>query len=242
MKNIFLFAFVSFYSLIGFCQTEFYSINYNKFPKKKTKDAYTPYAYASIGLKDNANMVKLPFKEKTKEQLYQALLAYGKEKSFLRLSYNEGVDKGRIEFKDFVTLGTKENCMADLYALTFLEAFFYDRDYIGIRINLRKSKIYATVSDAKLKLTPNDDVASLDDTPFNEFKFIQPSNEEIMFSYGYLFGLDKKNLSIKLAYPDSIFDIEGNIINPYNKSLIEKYYDKHILDLKAFLENYFIEN
>ena len=41
---------------------------------------------------------------------------------------------------------------------------------------------------------------------------------------------------MRLAYPDSIYDPEGNIVNAYNKQVIERFYDHHLVALKKYLD------
>jgi hypothetical protein len=39
-----------------------------------------------------------------------------------------------------------------------------------------------------------------------------------------------------LAYPDSVFDPKGNVVNAYNKEAIEDFYNSYVASLKTYLD------
>jgi hypothetical protein len=74
------------------------------------------------------------------------------------------------------------------------------------------SKIYASIFDAKLVISPGNDVVSENDVPFNEYKFVQPTTIKMQSSIapgGIIGAATSKKINYKLAFPESIFDAKA---------------------------------
>jgi len=191
--------------------------------------------------RDNSNAV-LNFGGKTKKQLYEAIMQYVKARPTLVLK-PKATNEHLITYRDFVTVGSIDSCFADLVALTYVYAIPED-GLVKVSFGIN-STIFATIFKAKLQITPDDDVASIGDAPFNEYKYVQPADDGVLQNRSaartMLLGSGVKRVkrSLKEAYPDSIFDPEGKIVNPFNKRIIENYYDWYAADLNYFIQDYF---
>ena len=131
-----------------------------------------------------------------------------------------------LYYRDFATICTMEKCMANLVALTYINIA---PENGNVKVNLGiTSKIYSTIFGAKLNINPDDIVVSENDVPFNEYVFSQGANQK----KSPIFQTVKE---LKLAYPESIFDSQGKIVNPANKATIENFYNGYVEDLKKFL-------
>lgn len=213
----------------SFSQEKYFAVNYYKATGRGWGDG----AYGRVEINNPQHEVSLPFKGKTPEQLYNGLLSYMKNRPGLKITYNKGVKSGFFQYRDFSFIGTKDKCFADLVALTYIGVVFDKPDSILITLGVT-SKIFASIFDARLQITPDDDVASVNDAPFNEYQCMQPADERVMVT-----STRTQKRELKQAYPDSVFDPDGKIVNAYNKELIEKYFDNYITDLKTYLEDYF---
>ncbi|MET3875951.1 hypothetical protein [Chitinophaga sp. OAE865] len=184
--------------------------------------------------------VKLSYNGKKQRQLLEGILEYLKNRPTLKIDtiLNGGTV---VVYRDFATIGNKQNCFADLTGLIYMFAV-PEEGYISIRAG-GNSKIYASVFDAKLRISPGDDVVSEQDVPFNEFKFIQPTDgrtQSAVSPHGGLLGqATSRKINYKLAYPDSIFDPDGKVVNANNKKIIETFFDGYIADLDQFLKSKF---
>gem|GEM_PF-2633997 len=201
------------------------------------KGSYDGRNYGKVRPLNNQYAVKLSYNGKSQKQLLEGILEYLKNRPTLKIDtiLNGG---SCVVYRDFATVGNKQNCFADLTALTYLFAV-PEEGYISIN-NGSISKIYASVFDAKLRISPGGDVVSEEDVPFNEYKFVQPTDgrtQSAVSPHGGLLGhATSRKINYKLAYPDSIFDPDGKIVNPANKKLIEAFFDGYIADLDQFLK------
>lgn len=194
-------------------------------------------SYGRIRPLNNQFDVTLPYSGKNKKQLLEGILDYLKNRPALKIDtiLNGGTV---VVYRDFATIGNKQNCFADLTGLVYMFAIPED-GYISIRPS-GNSKIFATVFDAKLRISPGGDVVSEQDVPFNEFKYIQPADgrtQSAVSPHGGLLGkATSRKIDYKLAYPDSIFDPDGKVVNANNKKIIESFFDGYIADLDQFLK------
>lgn len=173
---------------------------------------------------DNKKEIILSYSGKTQKQLMVAIHQYLKERPQLKI---DSENSTYLYYKDFATICTIEKCMADLVALTYINIA---PENGNIKVNLGvASKIYSTVFGAKLNINPDDIVVSENDVPFNEYVFIQTENQKKSAIYQTV-------KELKLAYPESIFDAQGKIVNPTNKATIENFYNGYVADLKKFLD------
>ncbi|HEY8956911.1 hypothetical protein [Chitinophaga sp.] len=184
--------------------------------------------------------VTLSYSGKNRKQLLEGILDYLKNRPTLKIDtvLNGGTV---VVYRDFATIGSKQNCFADLTGLIYMFAV-PEEGYISIRPG-GNSKIFATVFDAKLRISPGGDVVSEQDVPFNEFKYIQPADgrtQSAVSPHGGLLGkATSRKIDYKLAYPDSIFDPDGKVVNTNNKKIIEAFFDGYIADLDQFLKTKF---
>jgi hypothetical protein len=188
---------------------------------------------------DDPEYVKLAYPGKTKEQLYDAVMNYVKSHPGLKLDYNNDTKKTFLAYRDFATIGDKKKCAADIVSLTYIGVVTDLKDTLLVSYS-RASRIFSTVFDAKLVISPGNDVVSEGDAPFNEYQFAVPADGKAQSSiapYGGLVGAATSHrINYKLAYPESVFDSNGKIINPTNKKVIEDFFDGYILDLKDYLD------
>lgn len=186
----------------------------------------------------------LHFGGKSKQQLYEGIMQYLKARPGFLLK-PKSTNEHLITYRDFTKVGSIDSCFADLVALTFVYAIPED-GLVKISFGIT-SKIYATIFNAQLKITPDDNIASVGDLPFNEYKYVQPADESVIKSrstahtmlLGSSTGYKTGKRSLKEAYPDSVFDPEGNVVNQVNKRIIENFYDWFAADINAFLQGYF---
>ncbi|EJL75809.1 hypothetical protein [Chryseobacterium populi] len=183
--------------------------------------------------------VKLAYPGKTKEQLYDAVTDYVKSHSGLKLDYSNDTKKTFLAYRDFATIGDKKKCSADLVSLAYIMVVTDLKDTLLVSYS-STSKIFSTIFDAKLRISPGNDVISEGDIPFNEYKFVQPEDGRTQSSIspngGLLGAATSRKINYKLAYPESIFDSSGKIVNLSNKKIIENFFDAYIIDLKNYLD------
>ena len=145
-----------------------------------------------------------------------------------------------IIYRDFATIGSKEQCFADLVGLVYVYAI--PEEDGTIKLDMSTSDLFASVNNAVLRITPDDNVASDADVPFNEYKYVQPADQTYLSSGStasrILLGsrTKRKKHSLKEAYPDSVFDPEGNVVNATNKVLIETFFNNYAEDLHNYLK------
>lgn len=198
--------------------------------------------YRRIKPINNQPYATLHFKGIGKEELHKAVMDYLKERPAMVIK-PKYTNEHLIIYRDFATIGNKEQCYADLTGLVYM--YVIPEEDGTVKLDMSTSEIFASLNDAVLRITPDDNVASDSDVPFNEYKYVQPADKTYLSSGSaaskILFGsrTKHKNHSIKEAYPDSIFDPEGNVINPVNKSLIEDFFNKYAEDLNKYLNNRF---
>ncbi len=179
--------------------------------------------------------VTLSYKGKTQSQLLKAVQQYLKNRPALKLDHIDTTSDGKfLVYRDFATIGSKEKCFADLAGLTYIYVIPEKDGTIKLNLGLT-SKIFASIFDAKLRISPGDDVMSDNDEPFNVYEIVQPADEGVLTSNVWL-GTRTRKRELKSAYPDSVFDPGGKVVNPVNKKLIEEFYDGYITDIKTFLD------
>lgn len=215
---------------------------YNTYGQSKYFEVVFDKDNTSGGVMPLNNKVRFYYQGKSKEELLTAVLKYLKERPSLKLDMivKEDVGDGRfLVYRDFASIGTKDKCFADLIALSFMYVS-WDEGYVSMRLGAT-STIFATIDSAQLRISPSGIVASENDVPFNEYKFVQPEyNEELAMSNArsILIGNPRaKKISLKEAYLDCVFDGKGKVINPVNKKIIEDFYDGYATDLKNYLDN-----
>lgn len=186
---------------------------------------------------DDVEYVKIAYPGKTKEQLYDAVVNYVKSHRGLKLDYSNDAKKTFLAYRDFATIGDKKKCAADIISLTYIGVVTDLKDTLLVSYS-RASKIFSTIFDAKLTISPGNDVVSENDAPFNEYKFIQPgaARGQRSISNGGLITIAPAGKNDKLAYPESIFDPNGKLVNPGNKKIMEEFFDGYIVDLKNYLD------
>jgi len=173
---------------------------------------------------NNKKEVVLPYTGKSQKQLILAIHQYMKERPRLKI---DSENSDYLYYRDFATICTMEKCMADLVALTYVNIVPQNGK---VKVNLGiTSKIYSSIFNAKLNINPDDIVVSENDVPFNEYVFVQASNQKKSSIYQTV-------RELKLAYPESIFDAQGKIVNPMNKETIENFYSGYVIDLKNYLD------
>lgn len=208
------------------------------FEIKSEIDESTGEYFGNIRPINDPEYVALAYPGKTKEQLYDAVMNYVKSHRGLKLDYSNDTKKTFLAYRDFATIGDKKKCAADLVSLTYIAVVTDLPDTLLVGYS-RSSKIFATMFDAKLTISPGNDVVSENDVPFNEYKFVQPGDGRMRSSTspnGGLIGLVTSQKNDKLAYPESVFDPRGEIVNPGNKKIIEEFFDAYINDLKDYLD------
>jgi hypothetical protein len=222
------------------------AINFSGFSQGKyfevvvEKSAYNGANYGKVVPLNNQYDVQLLYSGKNRKQLLEGILEYLKNRPALKIDtvLNGGTV---VVYRDFATIGNKQNCFADLTGLIYLFAV-PEEGYISIRSG-GISKIFASIFDAKLRISPGGDVVSEGDVPFNEYKFVQPTDgrtQSAVAPHGGLLGhATSRKINYKLAYPDSIFDPDGKIVNPANKKLLETFFDGYVADLDQFLKTKF---
>lgn len=185
--------------------------------------------------------IKLSYPGKHRQQLLEGVLQYLKKRPTLKI--DTILNKGSVVvYRDFATICRKDTCFADLTALTYMTVV-PEEGHLFIRV-ASNSKVFATIFDAKLRISPGGDVISEQDVPFNEFKYVQPADGRTQSSispHGGLLGkATSRKIHYKLAYPDSIFDPEGKVVNARNKRIIEAFFDGYVADLDQFLQTVFV--
>jgi len=189
---------------------------------------------------NDKSYVILNYRGRTQKQLFKAIQSYLKNRPALKPDHIDSSEGAFIVYRDFATVCGKEKCFADLVALTFI--YVSPENDGTVKINLGStSHIYSTIFDAKLRISPDNIVASDDDVPFNEIRYVQPSDGRTQSNIspnGGLIGLaTSRKKEYRLAYPDSIFSPDGELVNPVNKEAIEAFLDGYVTDLKTFLDN-----
>lgn len=208
------------------------------FEARLEKNEFSGSYYGIVAPINKQPDIRLEAPGKNKQQLLDKVLQYLKERPALKI---DTVIRGSgpvVVYRDFATIGTKEKCFADLVALTYVFVV-PEEGYVSVRLGAI-SKIFASIFDAKLQISPDGVVVSDNDAPFNEYKFIQPADgrtQSKVSPNGGLVGLaTSRKVPYKLAYPDSIFDPGGKIVNANNKKLIETFFDGYVSDLQSFLQ------
>lgn len=208
------------------------------FEARVEKNDFSGGYYGRIAPVNNQHDVRLNTPGKNKQQLLEIVLKYLKERPALKIDTVIRGEGPVVVYRDFATIGTKEKCFADLVALTYIFVV-PEEGYVSVSLGT-VSKIFASIFDAKLQISPDGVVVSDNDAPFNEYKFIQPADgrtQSKVSPNGGLVGLaTSRKVPYKLAYPDSIFDPGGKIVNANNKKLIETFFDGYVSDLQAFLQ------
>lgn len=203
-----------------------------KFYQLKFHGEDRSYVYAQIeSVTTGGKSIGMEFKGRTQKQIIAAVFKYVKERPAYVLHDADttgAVTFGNvphISYRDFRLLCPEKTCKADIVALAYVHVYF-EGDKIGVHIR-NDTEIYSTIFNAKLRITPEGKVASDDDLPFNELQYIRPEDKVKVSEF--------KNSSDGDAYPESIFDSKGNILNQSAKDAIEQYCNDLMNDLKAFI-------
>ncbi|UNY97246.1 hypothetical protein MQE36_09060 [Zhouia spongiae] len=212
---------------------------------KKSTHPYDNRGYVYYGrIKPLSNQpyATLYFKGIGKKELHEAIMDYLKERPGMVVKPKH-TNEHLIIYRDFATIGSKEQCFADLTGLIYM--YVIPEEDGTVKLDVSTSEIFASLNDAVLRITMDDNVASDSDIPFNEYKYVQPADKTYLSSGSAASKLllgsrtKRKKRSLKEAYPDSIFDPEGNVINPVNKALIEDFFNRYAEDLNTYLSNRF---
>ncbi|MDG3582922.1 hypothetical protein [Galbibacter pacificus] len=198
--------------------------------------------YGRIKPLDDQPYATLHFKDISKGTLHKAIMDYLKKRPTLILK-PKFTNEHLIIYRDFATIGNKEQCFAGLTGLVYM--YIIPEEDGTVKLDVSTSEIFASLNDAVLRITMDDNVASDSDAPFNKYKYVQPA-DKIYLSSGSTASkiflgsrAKRKKHSLKQAYPDSIFDPEGNVVNPVNKALIEDFFNKYAEDLNTYLSHRF---
>lgn len=193
------------------------------------------YIYAQMeAVGTGEKSIGMEFKGKTQKQLVMSVLKYVKSRPAYVLQDADTTGAAtlgntpHISYRDFRLICPEKTCKADIIALAYVHVYFKG-DKIGVHIR-NDTEIYSTIFNAKLRITPEGKIASDDDLPFNILQFIRPEtkvkvNKFIMSNDGD-------------AYPESIFDSKGRILNQPVKDALERYCNDLINDLKTFISKY----
>lgn len=236
-KTIFTLVLVSFVQF-SYAQGRYFEVVCEKSNNSMFGDAFYGFV-RPLGNKPEI-IFQLTNKSKSKAELMKLLQSYLKSRPALKVDKVVGGQGAYVCYRDFASIGDKNQCYSDLTALTYIYAVPLD-DMIKIRIGL-DSKIFATLNDAKLQISPSDAVVSEGDVPFGDYRYVQPSGYKTGNTGGLLGKMKEKVKRPGLAYPDSVFDAEGKVVNPVNKQIIEAFYDGYVTDLKKFLDENFSKN
>lgn len=177
-----------------------------------------------VPLNENDPSIQFDYNGKSQKQLLQGVLNYLKERPGLKLDTLFEGDGPFLAYRDLATIGMKEKCFADLTALTYIYVT-PENGFLRLRLGMR-TKIYATINDARLSVSPDGIVISENNVPFGSLQFIRPGD----------YSNNGRKKKPGLAYPESIYDSEGKIINPTTKKLIEDFFDGYLIDLKNYLD------
>lgn len=160
--------------------------------------------------------ITLSFPNLKKKDIEDKILKFIKEKKFVYKPFLSS--DSRIAFRDFSFVCRKEKCKADIIAKNF---FFIDYADGFAKISF-ENEIYSTISDAKLLINNNDDVASENDVPFGVYEFSAPYKYEEIYQES-VFAYNKAG--------------KPTLQNPENLKTILEFYKRYVLDLKTYLEN-----
>ncbi len=194
----------------AFAQGKYFEVVSKKSNGSKTYNGYVMPA-------NGQGYVVLSYQGKTKEQLRSAVFNYIKARPSLWIVKLSDRDE-RIEYGNFATIGDTSKCIVNLVSSTRVDVEPDNGQlklYIGI-FNQIYSSLYGT---ARFLISRDGVVVSENETPFNEYKFVQPDSRKEA-----------------LAYPESVFDTNGKVVNPANKKTIEGFYDGYVADLKSYLD------
>lgn len=217
-NKISLVAFLIFFSSLSIhAQGKYFEI-------VKVKKNRNTRLLATVKPLKNKKEIIINYNGKSKTQLIETVRQYLKNNPALII--NEDLNN-IIEYNKFDSICTKQKCLADLVGLTTVRCDFSDNGKIKISL-AESTKIYTSIFGAVMKRGAGNNIVSDHDVPFNEFQFVLPKNEII--------GSTITKNEWKAAYPESIFDADGKLINLNNKKIIEKFYDKYIDDLKIYLD------
>ncbi|PUZ30002.1 hypothetical protein GA0116948_11515 [Chitinophaga costaii] len=193
---------------------------------------YGPRFVASLVPLTGQKTVVLNFPGKSKQELTRNIFAYLQQRPQLILKPKYS-NEDLITYRDFSIVCDSSKCMAYLAALTYVYAMPEDGK-IQLRFG-KGSTLFSSLYKVDLRITRQDDVASIGNAPFNEYKFVQPEDGGELRSNKILSGYHTAVIHYGIAYPESIYDPKGKLINPGVKQIIEQYYDTYITDLNDFL-------
>ncbi len=192
------------------------------------------YAQMESVVRPGKQYINIKFKGKTRQQLVAAVLKYIRDRPAYVLHDADSTGASafagipHISYRDFRLVCPEKTCKADIVALAYIHIYFAG-DTVNVNLQM-DTEIYATIFKAKLRITPEGKVASDDDLPFNVLMLVRPESKVKVGKF--------KNSSDGDAYPDSIFDSKGNILNQPAKEALELYYNDLMNDLKSYITNY----
>ncbi len=181
-------------------------ITQNKYLEVVNGGLYPVEAYSKV------SAIAFVYKDASKQKLAQYLLNYAKQSGFV---IKRNVDDVIVirSFQSFCK-NESDSCATKggLVSLTWLTLKIFD-EKLDVYF---KHQLYSNFFNAELLINYNDDVASVNNVPFDHYSFTQP----------YPFGSYKN-----LAYTDCVFDPNDNIVNPNVKREIEYYYNSLVDNL-----------
>lgn len=211
----------------SFSQGKYFEITTVATRKSKEFRAKTePDYFGVIRPLNNQPYVILEYRGQTVPQLMQAVLKYIKERKGLWVDALQETDNGDgifIKYGDFATIGDTMQCKANLVSKTRIAVAFgtdgnIKAGQIGIYISPLNDIYSSLYGNAQFRISRDFVVITENGLPFNIYEFVQPKAHK------------------GLAYPESVFDQDGKIVNPVNKRIIEAFYDSYVTDLKSYLD------
>ncbi|ANH82051.1 hypothetical protein A8C56_14690 [Niabella ginsenosidivorans] len=230
--------FFLFYVNYAKAQQQYFQINTRKEKNTYTNSIQTIGALNIVAPRDQYGAITLDYPGKTPHQLYTSVMNY--LKATQRFVVIANGDDATVKYRDFFYIGKKDSCKADLIALNYITIYTLENK---IKFSLDEYNIFSTVNDAQLEISKFGEVSSRQDVPFNYYEYVQPApyKDAAQYRTGGLVGLATRKAGKKhqpgLAYPESIYDPEGNIVNAANKRIIEVFFNSYIISLKNYLDN-----
>lgn len=175
--------------------------------------------------------VKLSFPGFNREQIAHAVFEYIKtypENVFVRQTF--GTLGTTVIYRDFREICKIQDCKADLTALSFFNIIILDNELEFTFFN--NTKIYSSMYDVGYYIAPNHAITTADGKPYNEIQYAYPNNTTYMKTSKF----EKQKITYNyLAYPEAVFDFEGNVVNAKTKEAVESYYDWAFLEFRNYM-------
>lgn len=230
MKKFYLFSIIMLLSLCSYTSHaqggKYYEITVQRFHDS---------ILAMPRLKNNQESLFFAFKGHSQKQIYDEVMAYIASNPTFLLK-QEYITDNQIVYRHFCTIGKKDSCFADLYGLLYI-VVRPQKNGLNIFIDWG-SRIFATLDNAELHITGQDDVASIDDKPFNYYSYFQERDDTTYLPGPTPFSKSRPSImQYSLAYGDAIYNYNGRVItNQHNKDMIERLYDNYILNIVNYLQ------